>query len=63
MSKCKHKRLVSVSANIFELEPDQEPFESGVFEAMDTIDNLGITLWGHWCPKCEILVDIGIEEQ
>lgn len=62
MSKCKHKKLALVFTHIHELEPDQEPFEEGVLEEMDTI-TVGIILSGHWCPQCDKLIDIRIEEQ
>ncbi len=62
MSKCKHKKLALVTSHIDELEPDQEPFKEGEFVQMDTV-YVDIELYGHWCPKCEKLVDIGIERQ
>ena len=62
MSKCRHKRLALISAEIWKLTPDQEPFESGVIEKVDEI-NTCVQLRGHYCPDCEKLVDIEIEEQ
>ena len=53
--------MALVTAYIEELIPDQEPFESGKLEEMDNII-IGIRLFGHWCPKCEYLVDIEVDE-
>ena len=61
MAKCRHKKLILVTAWIDRLIPDQEPYESGVEEAMDDID-VGVELVGHYCPKCMQLNDIKIEE-
>ena len=60
MAKCKHKRPILVKVDICELEPDQEPYESGVLEAMDTI-YCNVMLTGHYCADCETLLDIKIE--
>ncbi|KKL09374.1 hypothetical protein LCGC14_2566510 [marine sediment metagenome] len=59
--KCRHKKLALVAAYIEELIPDQEPYKSGELEGMDNII-IGIRLFGHWCPKCEYLVDIEVDE-
>jgi len=60
MAKCKHKRPILVSAFIGELEPDQEPYESGEYEEMDTI-SVDISISGHYCKDCDTLLDIIIE--
>ncbi len=55
-SKCGHK-LILGSAWITEIEPDAEPYESGVEEEIDIIDcNISFNL--HYCPKCQIIHDI-----
>ena len=61
MSKCKHKRPILVTAYLTELEPDQEPYESGEYEEMETIST-SICLSGHYCAKCDTLIDIEIEK-
>lgn len=61
MAKCRHKKLALVSGYIAELVPDEEPFESGVIENIE-IDSGSILIFGHWCPKCEKLVDIKVDE-
>ncbi|KPJ65318.1 MAG: hypothetical protein AMJ43_11005 [Coxiella sp. DG_40] len=62
MAECKHKKLILISATIDELIPDQEPHKAGEFEKLDAIFHL-VELMGHYCPKCEKLVDIEIESQ
>ena len=61
MEKCRHKKLALVSGCIDELEPDQEPFKNGVLEEIKIESGL-IHISGHWCPKCEKLVDIKVVE-
>lgn len=61
MRKCRHKRLALVTGEIELLKPDQEPYKEGVIEEMCEIHPY-IAFSGHWCPKCEKLVDIALYE-
>ena len=62
MSKCKHKRPILISAWIYELEPDQEPYENGKLEEVETISDT-ILLDGHYCADCDTLLDIEVAER
>ena len=53
---CVHPRPILVNAYLGELEPDQEPYESGVLEEMDMISTQ-ILLAGHYCANCNTLLD------
>lgn len=57
---CVHTRPILVSAWLGELEPDQEPHESGKLEEMETIDASHVLLTGHYCANCDTLLDIEI---
>jgi hypothetical protein len=60
MSKCKHKKLMLLSANDVEFIPDEEPYEAGVIEPAG-IDNIFVDLNMHYCPKCNVVIDVTIE--
>ena len=65
MGKCRHKKgLILASANYIEFTPDQEPFEAGILEdcGMDTVDIDSISINIHYCPKCQQVKDIEVEQ-
>ena len=54
--KCGHK-LILGRVWFPDIEPDDEPYESGERVEMDRIE-CDIFLDVHWCPQCEIMTDI-----
>ena len=60
--KCGHKTVLATSLVTY-FDPDQEPYESGVFEKaeLETI-YMHVMVGIHYCEKCEELNDVWIEE-
>lgn len=54
--KCGGK-LILGRVDIDEVQPDQEPYESGEIEEMEPIQVFTF-LEVHYCPKCKIIHDI-----
>ncbi|MDD5327463.1 MAG: hypothetical protein PHY02_06570 [Phycisphaerae bacterium] len=62
MGKCKHKKLILLSAHNIRFGVDQEPYEAGKEECAGISEvNLESGITAHYCPKCGIIVDINIE--
>lgn len=61
--KCGNKSILA-TAFITHFDPDQEPYESGVHEKCGYEDGIGaeVSVGIHWCPKCEDIVNVWIEE-
>lgn len=61
--KCGNKTILA-TAFVICFEPDEEPYKSGVREKCGYEDGLAaeVTVGIHWCPKCEEIVDVWIEE-
>ena len=57
MGKCKHKRLILMSAVDVEFTADQEPYEEGKIEKAE-VKKLQMDMNLHYCPKCKVVVDI-----
>jgi hypothetical protein len=58
--KCKSK-MVLAHGYVYDISPDQEPYESGKLEKidLDIEDNIEVCL--HICLKCEKIIDIWID--
>jgi hypothetical protein len=62
MSKCRHKkRIILGGALRVSFIPDQEPYESGVIESCGIKEIVVDSLYLHYCPRCEQVVDIGVD--
>jgi len=60
--KCGHK-TVSAMATINYFEPDQEPYEAGIFEEAETEEIVtDVSIGIHYCEKCNEINDIWIED-
>ena len=57
MKKCRHKRLILMSAVNVEFTADQEPYEADKIEKAE-VEILSIDINLHYCPKCNQVVDI-----
>lgn len=62
MSKCRHKKTILASANLVDFRPDQEPFESGKIECAGVSEIRIGSIWIHYCPKCDTVIDIELEQ-
>jgi hypothetical protein len=62
MKKCRHKRLILISTNNVCFEVDEEPYKANKIECAGITEVMLITgITAHYCPICEVIVDINIE--
>lgn len=61
--KCGSKTILA-TAFITCFDPDEEPYENGVKETCGYEDGIAaeVSVGIHWCPKCEGIEDVWIEE-
>ena len=65
MSKCKcGNKTILATAYINYFNPNAEPYENGIEEECGYEDGIPAeaSVGIHWCPKCEEISDIWIEE-
>lgn len=63
MRECEHKRPILIAMYPDQLFPDHEPYKAGEYVNVDTIYDYNIHLTGHYCPDCETLLDVAVDEQ
>lgn len=61
--KCGSKTILA-TAFVTYFDPDEEPYESGVREECGYEDGIAaeVSVGIHWCPKCDDIEDVWIEE-
>ena len=63
--KCKHTKAILGKFYISDFEPDSEPYKAGRIETIPARLIAGAAdrfLVGHYCPKCDEIVDAVDEE-
>ena len=59
--KCRHKKKALGRLAVECFIPDDEPYKDGEYVELDTIFP-EVSIYGHYCSKCEKITDVWIEE-
>ncbi len=61
MIECKQPKPILVSIWPGDLIPDQQPYESGEYVKLETIEDYNVHMSGHYCADCETLLDVSVD--